>query len=107
MTIRTGPNAPLGIPAFDVALDDTTEGSLRRVTASLGTIINGFDDSTGTNSEYILLKSGADTAADAGVGYDPDTFVTTAGGTTATAVIATTANQVSWYKLAARQPPAA
>lgn len=101
MTIRTGPNAPLGVPAFGVAFD-TAQG------VALGTIVNGYDDANNVTNEYIWLKSPAAIVVGDDVTYDAAYQATevAAGNGQADAIVASGAGQFAWFLLKPRKAAA-
>lgn len=94
MGIRTGYNAPLGMPRFAVAYDDD-QG------IALGTVINGYNDITETSSEYIWLRSVANIAVGDDVDFDANYLVTEVAADTgmADAIVASGVDQYAWFQL--------
>lgn len=97
--MKTGYNAPLGMPSPNVAHADD-QG------IALGTVISGYDEATGLACELCWVETGADHTA----GEDVDisaAFLTadaTADTGAADAIIASTTGEYVWVKLKQRQP---
>lgn len=99
MGIRTGANAPLGIPAFDQAHDNAA--------IAIGTIVTGFDDENERTNEYMFVLTGANHAVGDDVDIADDTYTTSAaaaGTGAADAIVASTSGQYAWVELKVRQP---
>lgn len=94
MGIRTGYDAPLGMPTFGVAHDDSKG-------IAPGTVITGYDDVAGTSSEYIWLASIAGIASGDDVDFTGAYVVTEVAADTgmADAIVASGAGQYAWFKL--------
>ena len=94
MGIRTSYNAPLGMPAFEVAHADD-QG------IAPGTIIQGYDVTNDRNAEYIWLLSIAGIASGDDVDFTNAYVVTevAADAGMADAIVASGAGEYAWFRL--------